>query len=204
MSACKQSELTASERSELDQLEARIEAGRKTFVEVGSALERIRTGKLYRLSHETFEEYLLERWAMHRNQAYRLMDAARVVGNLSPIGDIPANESQARPLVGLEPEEANQAWQEASADGPPTASRVQEAVDRLRSLMPQIDPTRAEVEREEGRVRNEAQRDSYRDLVQAIERSVQKTERLIGRLDSGHQEKLAEPLRQLKVEVAGL
>ena len=49
----------------------------------------------------TFEEYCKERWGMNRAHAYRLIDAAEVVNNLSPIGDIPVNESQARPLTQL-------------------------------------------------------------------------------------------------------
>jgi hypothetical protein len=37
--------------------------------------------------------------------AYRLSDAARVVQNLSPMGDIPVSERQARELVPLAPSE---------------------------------------------------------------------------------------------------
>lgn len=42
---------------------------------------------------------------MKRAHAYRLIESSAVVGNLSPIGDIPATESQARPLAALPPEE---------------------------------------------------------------------------------------------------
>ena len=63
----------------------------------------------------TFEEYCKERWGMNRAHAYRLIDAAEVVNNLSPIGDIPANESQARPLTALRdnPELQRAAWERA-------------------------------------------------------------------------------------------
>ena len=40
------------------------------------------------------------------------MQAAKVVDNLSPMGDIPLpqTERQARELVGLEPEQQREAW----------------------------------------------------------------------------------------------
>ena len=61
--------------------------------------------KLYRASYGTFEDYCRERWGMKRAHAYRLIESSAVVGNLSPIGDIPATESQARPLAKLPAEE---------------------------------------------------------------------------------------------------
>ena len=46
------------------------------------------------------------------------MDAAKVVGHLSPMGDIlPASERQARPLTRLEPAQQHEAWQEAAVGG---------------------------------------------------------------------------------------
>ena len=41
---------------------------------------------------------------MSRIHAHRMIDAATVAENLLPIGNIPATESQARPLAQLEPE----------------------------------------------------------------------------------------------------
>ena len=69
--------------------------------QMNTALLAIRDGRGYRFEYATFEEYCRERWGMNRAHAYRLIDAAEVVNNLSPIGDIPANESQARPLTQL-------------------------------------------------------------------------------------------------------
>jgi hypothetical protein len=40
-----------------------------------------------------------------------MIEAARVVENLLPIGNIPQTESQARELLGLEPEQQREAWQ---------------------------------------------------------------------------------------------
>ena len=97
---CLARELLAGERVRLAQLEAVIERGLETFVEVGLALAEIRDGRPYRETHSTFEAYLRERWSMSRSRGYRLIDAAHVAGLVSPNVDI-ANEGQARELVPL-------------------------------------------------------------------------------------------------------
>ena len=130
-------ELTLPEQGRLESLETIIEGGLRTFVEVGSALSDIRDNRLYRASHGTFEEYCRERWGMQRAHAYRLIDAAQVSVNLSPIGDIPKTESVARPLVSLPPEQQREAWTEAiqkaeSKSRPVTAQDVTDAVYKLR------------------------------------------------------------------------
>lgn len=129
--------LTDSEETELAQHEATIERGLKTFVDVGQALLAIRDARLYRKHNPTFEGYCQERWQMQRAHAYRLIDAAEVVGNLSPIGDIvPATESQARPLTQLPPEVQPVIWQravETAPNGKITAAHVQNVVDEYKA-----------------------------------------------------------------------
>ena len=93
--------LPSIERDRLAELEQTIERGLQTFVEVGQALAEIRDGRLYRATHDTFESYLSGRWNISRSRGYRLIDASAVVDALSPFGDIPANEAQARELVPL-------------------------------------------------------------------------------------------------------
>lgn len=66
------------ERARLAQLEAVVERGMQTFVDVGLALAEIRDARLYRETHTTFELYLDERWAMSRAKGYRMIDAAQV------------------------------------------------------------------------------------------------------------------------------
>lgn len=99
----------------LAECEAVIERGLATFVEVGEALRRIRDERLYRESHGTFEDYCRERWEMSRKRAYDLMAAEEVRALLSPIGDTPTNEAQARELAPLrdKPERMAEAWAEA-------------------------------------------------------------------------------------------
>lgn len=125
-------DLTVDERDDLEQHEEVIEQGLQTFVEVGTALLAIRDGRLYRMTHATFEEYCRERWGMVRRQADRLIQAAEVADNLRPFGLIPQTESQARPLTHLEPDQQREAWAKAvdtAPNGKVTAAHVQRVVD---------------------------------------------------------------------------
>lgn len=129
--------LSPIEVQTLEHYEQIITQGIQTFVEVGHALLSIRDQRLYRQSYGTFEDYLSQRWDLSRPHAYRMIDAAVVVENLSPIGDIvPVNESQARPLASLPPEQQREVWQEAVKTAPPsgiTAKHVQETVKRAKA-----------------------------------------------------------------------
>jgi hypothetical protein len=129
--------LTDSERAELTMLEARIKRGLKAYYEVGEALLLIRSKRLYRSDYTTFKEYLLDRWGYTRQHAARLIDASEVVGILSPIGDIPTNEAQARELVGLTPEQTRVAWEvvrQTAPDGNPTAAHTKSVVTVLQEI----------------------------------------------------------------------
>lgn len=54
---------------------------------------------------------------MERRQAYRLMDAAKVLENVSNwTQTLPQSESQARPLTSLEPEVQREAWAQVVAE----------------------------------------------------------------------------------------
>jgi hypothetical protein len=100
-------DLVPAEHDRLAELEAIVEAGLETFVEVGRALLEIRDGRLYRQTHDTFEAYVRERFEISRRHADRTIEAARVADGLRPIGLKPANEAQARamrPLVDLKGE----------------------------------------------------------------------------------------------------
>lgn len=88
-------------------------ARQSVFIEVGAALSAIRDAKLYRADFATFEDYCKARWGMARSKAYRYIEAAEVAGHLSPIGDIPARESQVRPLAALPRDEQPAAWERA-------------------------------------------------------------------------------------------
>jgi hypothetical protein len=104
----------------------------------GMALIEIRERKLYRdvLGYDTFEMYCKERWDFKRAHAYRLIDSAIVLENVSPIGDIkPTSESQARPLTKLEPEQQKEAWQKVidiAPQGKITARLVSKVVSEVK------------------------------------------------------------------------
>ena len=117
----------------LRELEATIEQGVHTFVDVGLALLEIRDTRLYRASHATFDAYCRERWGWQRAHAYRLIDGAKVARLMSPIGDTPETESQARELVPLarqDEREAVEVWRELRErhGDKVTAELVKEAV----------------------------------------------------------------------------
>lgn len=118
--------------------ESIIARGLQTFYDVGNALMAIRdSGKYREVGYKTFEDYCDRRWDMGRSHAYRLIDSASIVENLSPIGDIvPSNEAQCRPLIAFRdnPDLQRLAWRraiEAAMDGRITAALVEEMVVKL-------------------------------------------------------------------------
>jgi hypothetical protein len=105
--------LSGPERSRLEQCEQEIGRGIKTFFAVGAALSEIKDSRLYRCEFPNFESYCRERWDIGRAHAYRLIDSAGIIENLSPNGDeiLPVNEAQARELLPYEPEAQKALWQ---------------------------------------------------------------------------------------------
>jgi hypothetical protein len=115
----------------LRRLEKVIDGSRRRFCETGAALRKIRDDKLYKVAlFASFESYVKNRWEMGKSQAYRLIEASRVVENLSPIGDaLPACEAQARVLARLPPAEQKRVWREFLESGAEqTASNIKRFV----------------------------------------------------------------------------
>ncbi len=63
----------------------------------------------------SFEHYCRERWQFARAQAYRLIDSAKVIENLSTTVDI--SERHIRPLTKLEPEQQGREKGRGVAEG---------------------------------------------------------------------------------------
>ena len=130
-----ESQLTIFEQNELQQCEAVIEKGLRTFVDVGGALLKIRDSKLYRQDYSTFEEYCQEKWNISRPRAYQLIDSVKVAENLSTFVDKwPINEAQTRPLTRLSPEDQVKAWHkviETAPEGKITAGIVLAAAKEI-------------------------------------------------------------------------
>ena len=100
----------------LQELEARIDAGLATFIDVGLCLMEIRDRRLYKdKGYTRFEDYCREQWGWSSRHVNRQIEAAETAVILGPIGPIPQTESQAReltPLVKADEQEAVAVWQE--------------------------------------------------------------------------------------------
>ncbi len=104
----------------LTRLENVIETNQRKFYLIGNALRRIRDEQLYReLLFDSFEIYAKTRWDMAKSHAYRLIEASKVIDNLSPIGDgvLPENESQTRALALLKKNDQRRIWREFISSG---------------------------------------------------------------------------------------
>ena len=129
--------LTPPEETRLEELETTIQRGLNTFVDVGLALMEIRDSKLYRKDYNTFEFYCHDKWGMNASRARQLISATETINNLESVTTVtllPENERQIRPLMGLEPEQQREAWQQAvetTPEGKVTAAHVQAVVDEI-------------------------------------------------------------------------
>jgi len=127
-------EIRETNRQDLERLEGIIERNLQSFYEVGRALMEIRDKGDYRdvLGFETFEAYCKAKWDISRQHAYRFIDSAKVLDNVTDRLQIaPANLEQTRPLARLEPEAQREAWQQAvetAPQGKVTAAHVQKVV----------------------------------------------------------------------------
>ena len=111
------SALTTTENDALSQHEAVIQDGLAGFAQVGASLAAIKKGRLYRDVADTFEDYCKQRWGFKRAHAYRLIEAAGIVAEMSPIGRQITNERQARSLKDVPANERNVIVENAAAGG---------------------------------------------------------------------------------------
>jgi hypothetical protein len=123
--------LDQDEEVELARCERIISSGLRYFVDVGEALRRIQVSRLYRATHDTFEDYVKDRWDYSRQYSYQLIASAQASENVSAIGRHPENERQARLLASLDSETQIRAWQRAlelsKAEGGKMTARLVEA-----------------------------------------------------------------------------
>jgi len=121
----------------LDELESIIDKHLKAFYKVGSALIEIRESKLYKEDYDTFEDYCRDRWDLSIRYADKLMLSAKTIKVLesTPIGVLPQNESQTRPLTRLSAPLQQEVWQkvvETAPEGKVTARYVSKVVSETR------------------------------------------------------------------------
>jgi len=128
--------LEVYDRDALAECETVIARGLAAFHEVGRSLLEIRDRRLYRETHNRFEDYLRERWGIDRTYAHRLIQSAKVLETL-PVGNTPINESQSRELAPLlvagQPREVRRVWLEANerTGGKPTAATIRQVRQEL-------------------------------------------------------------------------
>jgi len=114
-------EFSASDRARLKHLEAIIEKGIGTFVDVGQSLCEVRDDRLYLMEgFTTFSDYLRGKWALGKTYAYQLIASSQVATNLSAAADMmrpceiqPVHERQVRPLSILNPAQQCEVWEAA-------------------------------------------------------------------------------------------
>jgi hypothetical protein len=114
--------LSDAERLRLAELERVIASGLDVYVQTGRALEEIRTRRLYLLTHETFREYLAERWGLSHPRGFALCYSAQVADVLEAAGEHPEGaESALRELAPVlhrdGPEAAVAAFRQVAPDG---------------------------------------------------------------------------------------
>ena len=147
-------ELTEEEERDRLHLERQVE---RAFYLAGKALASLRSRRLYRSTHKTFEEYCRDRFGYSRRKMDYLIAGAEVFENLqvrticsqedepktrticSQI--LPTRENQVRPLVALEPDQQREVWHQAvnEAGGRvPSGRIVSDIVQRIRerTVMP--------------------------------------------------------------------
>lgn len=93
-------DVTLAERDRLAELEAVVDRGMQTFVDVGNALMEIRDSRLYREKHGTFAAYCRERWGFSDSRGRQLIAAAKTVTDVTGAGlPAPRTEGEARRLA---------------------------------------------------------------------------------------------------------
>jgi hypothetical protein len=141
--------LSKRERSRLEELEVVVTRNFKAFYEVGCALREICNSKLYRETHDRFDEYVKDLWDLARRRAYQYIEAADVMDNIKKAipqlqenvqnfsqtdALLPINDSQARALAKYPEQKQIEIWQKAistAKDGKITASHVRATADAM-------------------------------------------------------------------------
>ena len=135
--------ISLAESKRLIELEKVIEVGQKAFIEVGTALAEIRDARLYKADYKTFENYCVSKWGFKRAHAYRLIAAAGIAKDLSPIGNIP--ESVVREIAKVEPSKRQEVYDKATetASGHvPTAREIKQVVEMEEEEIKETSPVK--------------------------------------------------------------
>jgi hypothetical protein len=125
-------DISDAEVADLERLEAKISSGLRAYAAAGEALAEIQERRLWRVSHQTWEMYLSDRWRMSGTYATKLMEAMRMAKDLAAMGLAPpARESHARELQRVVPEKQHEVWKEVleRVGGDPEAVTAEQIAD---------------------------------------------------------------------------
>lgn len=152
--------LSDGERDQLEELELSIERHFKSFVDMGVALQAIRdSGKpsqrLYRETHQTFDEYCESRWGITKDYANKLIAGSIRYGQLktnTKVSVLPERETHVRALCRIEShDEAAEVWGEVleavDSGEKLTARLIKEHVDAHLGIEPPPPPDPVELAR---------------------------------------------------------
>lgn len=160
----------------LEENEAIIEAGLKSFVEMGEALKEIRNNKQYEKRYGTgvgWDSYLRQRWGMSKQRASELILSSEAVAGLKRSGMpdvLPINERQVNELRKASEAQQPAVWvaavKEAESKGreQPTAKEVSNIV----SMTPLIGVINQAAEEAKKQIEKQAKK------VERQEKAVQK------------------------------
>ena len=135
----------AADANEFERLDAVVQRGLRSFVEVGLALGEIRQRALWKAGgYSSWTAYCAMAGGLTRIHANRLIRGAKTARDLSQVkpngftlgATTPRSEGQVRPLGVLKTnEDRNAAWSKAVelAGGQPTEKIVQSVVDEMRN-----------------------------------------------------------------------
>ena len=129
--------LSEKEQVVFDRHERTIERARQAWYHLGMALAAILAGTLFRGRHDSFDEYVEDRWDIKRRQAYHLAAGAEMAAKLEAAGlPLPPTERHVRPIAGFKDEVAAELWQTAIRAGlgidRVTATHVQDVAREYR------------------------------------------------------------------------
>ncbi len=158
--------ITPQEKAEYEINNKIVEKGVKAFWEVGSALGKIKEGKLWRAGgHKSWDDYCRSVAGMSRIHAHRLVEATEFVNKLKtlPRGNVlPLMEAQVRPILRLPEDQQAETWFAAfdEVGGQPSAPRVNKLVhEKMHPAgleeTPEVQPEEEEEVTEESEVPSE-------------------------------------------------
>ena len=128
MTTAIQNKLTPAEAARLAELMPIVERHILGFKECGAALGEIGDKRLYRETHDTFKDWVQDKYSMSAARAYQLIEASELAESLPPkMSKLLTNDNQARELAKVPKAKREKVLKVAAESGPVTAKAIKEA-----------------------------------------------------------------------------